>query len=220
MIRADTIRHTVNPGKVARVMAFVRPYRDCCGATAAKECRVFDETGKFGGKYANPARSTVSAPGTDGARRGRRHAGELRFQPAERLHGRRAPVEPAGGREAHAARRQPRQGVARPARMWPCPRLAKSSRQTCASWRCPFGGLSANGIGSRTPTASPRFSMPALPSWAVRTSRIPTCGPPSSSREQKAFSVPLHAYALWLAGMVSGATSSRSCRPATGSACG
>jgi hypothetical protein len=25
MIRADTIRHTANPGKVAGVMAFVRP---------------------------------------------------------------------------------------------------------------------------------------------------------------------------------------------------
>jgi hypothetical protein len=50
MIRADTIRH---PAKVARVMAFVRPYRDCCAAIAATEWRVFNETGKFGGKYAN-----------------------------------------------------------------------------------------------------------------------------------------------------------------------
>jgi hypothetical protein len=50
MIRADTIRHTANPGKDARVMAFVGPYRDCCAAIAAKESRVFNETGKFGAK--------------------------------------------------------------------------------------------------------------------------------------------------------------------------
>ena len=55
-IRADTICHTANSGKVRRLMAFVRAYRDCCEAIAAKEWRTFFETGKFGGKYANSSK--------------------------------------------------------------------------------------------------------------------------------------------------------------------
>jgi hypothetical protein len=72
---------------------------------------------------------------------------------------------------------------------------------------------------SRTPAASPRFS--------TRVAKLGSSDKPHSDlwatfkfKGQKAFSVPLHARALWRAGMVSAATSSRSCRPATGSASG
>lgn len=52
-IRTDTIRHSANPGKARRLLAFTRKYRKCCAAIAAQEWRVFNETAKFGGKYAN-----------------------------------------------------------------------------------------------------------------------------------------------------------------------
>lgn len=55
-VRTDTIRHSSNGGKVRRVMAFVRPYRECCAAIAASEWRTFHETGKFGGKFANSSK--------------------------------------------------------------------------------------------------------------------------------------------------------------------
>lgn len=53
MIRADTLRHSANAGKVVRVLAFTRRYRACAAAIAAREWRAFFEAGAFGGKYGN-----------------------------------------------------------------------------------------------------------------------------------------------------------------------
>jgi len=53
MIRADTIRHSANAGKVERVLALTRRYRACAAGIAASQWRTFFKTGEFGGKYQN-----------------------------------------------------------------------------------------------------------------------------------------------------------------------
>jgi putative transposase len=53
MIRADTVRHSANAGKVERVLGFTRRYRACGAAIAAREWRAFFEAGAFSGKYGN-----------------------------------------------------------------------------------------------------------------------------------------------------------------------
>lgn len=56
MIRADTIRHSANHGKVERVRGFARRYSDSTAAIAASEWRTFIETGRMRGKYHNVSR--------------------------------------------------------------------------------------------------------------------------------------------------------------------
>jgi hypothetical protein len=53
---ADIIGHSAHRGKVARMLAFVRRYQDCCGAIFATEWRAFFETGKFGDGHADSHR--------------------------------------------------------------------------------------------------------------------------------------------------------------------
>jgi hypothetical protein len=45
-VRSGLARH--GRGKVARLLAFVRCYRDCCAALPARERRTFHETGRSG----------------------------------------------------------------------------------------------------------------------------------------------------------------------------
>lgn len=55
-VREAAIGHSAHPGKVARMLAFVRRYQHCCGAIFASEWRAFFQTGTLGGEHANSQR--------------------------------------------------------------------------------------------------------------------------------------------------------------------